>query len=133
MAEQQSRRQTTEQQRAAHAWERISRVPDAARSKYGTWVRRLPALIQSNGLGSTLAFLCSKAKGSNQSGEGLLYRHLSEWVTTQLHWQVDDLLDLVRRGDATLYRRATAEAIAYAIWLKRYAEGLNWGSTEVGD
>ncbi len=118
MAEQRSKRQTTEQERAAAAWLAISEVEEAAQDKYSTWVRKLPALIQSNGLGSAMAFLCVKCPQ--------LYEHVSRWVTAHLKYTKGDLLDLIRNSSAEQYRRATAEAIAYTIWLKRYAEGQGW-------
>ena len=122
MAEGQSRRQTTEQRRAAEAWKAVSEVERGEQGKYSTWVRKLPALIQSNGLGSAMAFLYVK----NPS----LYRHVSRWVTEHLNHQGGDLLDLIRRASAEEYRRATAEAIVYAGWLKRYVEGLGWKTEE---
>ncbi len=118
MAEQRSKRQTTEQKRAAAAWRDISKVKEEEQSKYSTWVRKLPALIQSNGLGSAMAFLCVKCPQ--------LYEHVSRWVTAHLKYTKGDLLDLIRNSSAEQYRRATAEAIAYTIWLKRYAEGQGW-------
>ncbi len=122
MAEQRSKRQTTEQKRAAAAWRDISKVKEEEQSKYSTWVRKLPALIQSNGLGSAMAFLCVKCPS--------LYKHVSSWVTTHLKHTSDDLLDLIRSSSAEQYRRATAEAIAYTIWLKRYVEGQGWKGEE---
>lgn len=122
MAEKQSKRQTTEQKRAAAAWVAVSEVQVADQSKYSTWVRKLPALIQSNGLGSAMAFLCVKCP--------LLYGHVSRWVTAHLKYSGDDLLDLIRNSSAEQYRRATAEAIAYAGWLKRYVEGQGWKEEE---
>ncbi len=126
----QSRRQTTEQKRAAAAWGAIGSVEDrGAQKKYATWVRRLPALVQSNGLGSTMAFLLSKAKGDESTGEGLLYSHVSSWVCACLGWQ-GELMDLIRQGDTGTYRRATTETIVYATWLKRYVDGKGWEEEE---
>ena len=57
-----SMRQTLEQRRAAAAWEHVSGVREAERSDYKTRAKNLPAMIQINGLGSTMAFLLSKPK-----------------------------------------------------------------------
>lgn len=127
---QQSRRQTTEQQRAAAAWQAVNSVSNNAQKKYATWVRRLAALVQSNGLGSAMAFLLSKAKGDEKAGEGLVFKHVSSWVCNYLNWEDGDLMALVRQANTALYRRATTETIAYATWLKRYVDGLGWGEEE---
>lgn len=125
-----SRRQTVEQQRAKQAWDDVSNVPEGAHKKYGTFARRLPALIQQNGLGATMAFVCAKAKRDQNSGEGLLYKHISTWVTKRVPSSRSDLMDMIREESTDTYRRATVEAIEYGIWLKRYVEALDWGEDQ---
>lgn len=141
----QSKRQTLQQKRAASAWDHIQGVEgEEVQKKYGSLARRIPSMIQSNGLASTLAFLLSKGKGEHQ----LIYVHISNWVVTYLETRrskdLDDLLEnvrertknqidlitLVRQEDMDVYRRATTEAIEYSIWLKRYAEAKDWGNTQ---
>ena len=124
----QSKRQTLEQMRAKMAWEQIESVPESAHSKYGTFARRLPSMIQMNGLGSSMAFLLSKGKRKNTDGHMQLYNHVSEWVINQMALQQNDLMSLIRECETDEYRRATTETIAYGIWLKRYVEAKDWGS-----
>lgn len=137
-----SKRQTIEQKRALIAWEHIKAVTEGnIQTKYGTLARKLPAMIQMNGLGTTLAFLLAKGKDEHK----LLYSHVSKWVVTYLQIRQSDdfdnllervreqetqLLDTVRQENMDTYRRATAEAIEYGIWLKRYVEAKDWGSAE---
>ena len=129
-----NRRQTLEQERAAAAWDDVNGVPEDAHAKYGTLARKLPAMIQTNGLGTTLAFLAAKGKGVPDDGHTLISGHVSDWVLGRLHVDTyDDLMGLVRAVDMPTYRRATAEAIEYGIWLKRYVEALDWGSAEGED
>ena len=71
-------RQTLEQKRAKKAWEHISSVPESEKSDYKTRAKNLPAMIQMNGLGSTMAFLLSKPK---KSAYKRIYEHISTWVT----------------------------------------------------
>jgi CRISPR-associated protein Cmr5 len=81
--------------------------------------RSAPADIQANGLGQTLAFW--KAKGEEH--HRCLFDHVSQWVKGQIGFSDDDLLQwVVTAADTDGYRRATAEAIAFLIWLKRFAE-----------
>ncbi len=130
---QQTQRQTTEQRRAKQAWDDVNGVND--QSKYGTLARKLPAMIQMNGLGTSLAFLQAKGKGKRNDGHTEIYGHISDWVLKELLLNNThrDLMDAVRQEDMQTYRRATTEAIEYAIWLKRYVEAKDWGSDQGDD
>lgn len=119
-----TKRQTLEQQRAASAWTDVSNVPEGEKSDYKTRAKNLPAMIQINGLGSTMAFLLSKPK---KKAYKRIYDHLSNWLKLQMPYQ-GGLMQLIRDEDMNLYRRATAEAIEYGIWLKRYVEA--WEDVE---
>ena len=133
-----TRRQSLEQQRADAAWKNVEAVKLEHQSKYGTLVRQLPAMIQMNGLGTTLAFLMAKgkinaaSKENKDNGHSLIFKHLSEWVLMQmgLGSKHKTLMDLVRNDEMDIYRQATREAIEYGIWLKRFVEAQDWGSVE---
>ncbi len=139
-------RQTTEQQRAQRAWGDVSRLDNESsdkQKKYGSWARGLPALIQTNGLGQALAFLKAKGKNDNERHETLLYRHLANWVFFRLtggnnvqplpgNKTTNDLLEWLIHQDSGVYRRATTEALAYALWLRRFAEAKGWGDDQGG-
>ena len=121
-----SKRQTKEQERAKYAWECVeeaqSNLSEKA-SEYGQLARSLPALIQTNGLGQTLAYLMSKGKGDLSKPHQLLYLHISKWVTKELGWgENDNLLVKLTQESSANYRRATSEAVALLIWLRRFAE-----------
>lgn len=122
----QSLQQTLDQQRAKQAWDDIQSVVnrDEIKKKYGSLARKVPMLVLTNGLGQTLAFL--RAKGKNDTGDehNVLFRHLSAWTMSQIAPNPgnQNLLDWVLNNDSAAYRRATTEALAYLIWLKRFAE-----------
>ncbi len=118
---QQPHRQTVEQQRAAFALECVRKVKrEAFASKYRQLVRGLPAMILTNGLGQTLAFL--KAKGGEKSNEHqTAYTHLSAWAREQLRFG-PDLLEQITRMDVSQYRLAQTETLAVLGWLKRFAD-----------
>ena len=119
-----SRQQSLEQKRAAAAWAKVvnARYQDY-REKYGQLAKSAPAEIQSNGLGQTFAFWRAKGKHQLTDEHEVLYRDVSDWVKSQLHVTQSDLLEWVM-GQASTdeYRRATAEAMAFLGWLKRFAE-----------
>lgn len=73
-----TKRQTLEQKRAASAWADIEKVTsESEQKKYGTLARKVPAMIQINGLGTTLAFLKAKGKDKPADGHMLIFNHLS--------------------------------------------------------
>ena len=114
-----STRQTQEQRRAAQAWKDVSKDvkgKDFA-SEYKSLVSSAPADIQTNGLGQTLAFWRSKGKPEHNT----LYRHLSTWVIREMGEQ-GDLLQWITSTDSVRYRQATVEALAFLVWLKRFAQ-----------
>ncbi len=126
--------QTLDQRRAAHAWSVIQRLKqsgsEGARREFGREAKRLPGRILSSGLGQTLAFL--KAKGYAKE----LRQALSEWVLAQRGGQApsdpDALLTAIVERDADFLRLATAEAIAYAQWLARFAEAEGFTDESAG-
>ncbi|MBE2196847.1 MAG: type III-B CRISPR module-associated protein Cmr5 [Anaerolinea sp.] len=107
--------QTLQQERAAQAWKDVEST--RRNKEYNSLVRGFAAMIQRDGLGASLVFLKAKGKPEHK----FLIDHLSAWVTKKLGWQGDLLQTLLTRSTHD-YRRATAEAIAYLLWLKRFAE-----------
>jgi CRISPR-associated protein Cmr5 len=114
----QSRQRSLEQERAKCAWECVQSVNENQK-EYRSLARGAPADIQANGLGQTLAFWKAKKGKEHQALESAV----SSWVAKQLQIEGQDLLGWITK-DATNddYRRATAEAIAFLTWLKRFAE-----------
>jgi CRISPR-associated protein Cmr5 len=94
------------------------------RKEYGSLARKVPMLVLTNGLGQTLAFLRAKGKDDASDEHNVLFRHLSAWTMGQVASSASNqnLLDWVLNNDSAAYRRATTEALAYLMWLKRFAE-----------
>ncbi|MBD0343263.1 MAG: type III-B CRISPR module-associated protein Cmr5 [Coleofasciculus sp. Co-bin14] len=111
--------------RAEFAWNSVSSVkknqPDNHQKKYGSLARKMPTLIQVNGLAQTLAFLKAKGKGTDHHIQ--IFKHLSDWVCHRLNLGSGDLLsNYVLKMDSQRYRLTTSEALAFLQWLKRFAE-----------
>jgi CRISPR-associated protein Cmr5 len=127
----QSRRRTVEQDRAKYAAECVNEAKRNGGKEYSSYSRRAGALIQTQGLGQALAFWYSKGwdKGRPKQGDAyaLLYQHMSSWLNQQLRTNKDILQWITQDASTEDYRRATAEAQAFLIWLKRFAEA------ELGD
>jgi CRISPR-associated protein Cmr5 len=106
--------------RAAEAWKAIQAIKTKSyQGKYGSLARKMPTLIQVNGLGQTLAFL--KAKGNGQDHHDAMFNNLSSWVSTRVPGD-GDLLNRALNMDSKTYRRATSESLSFLQWLKRFAE-----------
>lgn len=122
---------TLEQKRADFAWQKIKQVDAAIQEEYGSLVKKAPADIQTNGLGQTIAFWRAKGyekghpKDNGRNAHAQLLAHLTEWLKSPdaLGLSTDDLVEWVSKtASVDDYRRATAEAIAFLVWLKRFAE-----------
>jgi len=127
--------QALEQKRAKKAWEQIKQVVEKSKENsklgesYRSLVRKAPAMIKTNGLGQTVAFLLSKAKESESDAEALLYRHLEAWLgddEAPVPWpdelKAKGLIEKITLVDSGIYRQAAREALIYLGWLKRFAE-----------
>jgi len=111
--------------RASAAWNNIQSVKTLPiQANYGSLARKMPTLIQVNGLGQTLAFLKAKENGDDRHKR--MFDHLSDWVCSRLPANTgttaEHLLKRVLNMDSQTYRFATAEALAFLQWIKRFAE-----------
>jgi CRISPR-associated protein Cmr5 len=122
---------TLDQQRAAHAWTVVeqmkgkSKEPTREKKEFGTQAKKLPTRIMAAGLGQALAFLHAKEYAKD------LQAALSDWLKIRrpLKTAEDErLLVRVIQGDADFQRYATAECLAYLVWLVRFADAA--GLTE---
>jgi CRISPR-associated protein Cmr5 len=122
-----TRIKTLTQERAQKAWEFVKEINSffslEKKKNYNSWAQKVPALILTNGLGQTLAFLKAKGKNDSQSYYQKLYEHISLQVTEEMDGIAEnDLLEkIVNDWDSSQYRRATGIALAFCTWLKRFA------------
>jgi len=121
---------TLEQQRAAHAWQQVQKGKALEREKQKSLrslARSAPASIQSNGLGQTVAFWKSNIDENKQKKDDAhfraIYNALDEWLKVQMNFSTN-LMEWITNSktSSTDYRYATAEALAYLSWYKRFAE-----------
>ncbi|MCS7177919.1 MAG: type III-B CRISPR module-associated protein Cmr5 [Anaerolineae bacterium] len=113
-------RRTMEQERAERAWQAVREVQKEKQKEYLALARSAPADIQNSGLAQTLAFWRAKGDIHHKA----LYKHVSEWVMERLGAGKGDLLTWITdaRTSSDQYRRATVEALAFLVWIKRFAE-----------
>ncbi len=114
-----SARRSLEQQRARAAWQVVEKVDQGKGKEFKSVATSLPADIQANGLGQTMAFL--RAKGKDE--HNITFDAVAGWVRQRLNIANEDFMTwLMTKATTEQYRQATAEAIAFAIWMKRFAE-----------
>lgn len=88
----------------------------------GDVVNKIPSMIQNNGLMAALAFCFAKG-GGHEKVTNLIAEHLSdESIGIVRAGNTEELIEELANGDATLLRRATAEAIAFLNYVKRFAK-----------
>jgi len=120
-----------EQERASLAWEQVKQVASGGQlDGYRSLVREFPAMVQSMGLGQSVAFLMAKGEGSHRE----LLNHLSEWLLDKspVPWTAvasegdgaNRLIERLLQQTPPVWWAAEREAIEFAIWLKRFAEAL---------
>jgi CRISPR-associated protein Cmr5 len=114
-----SARRSLEQRRAQAAWETVQKVDQNKGKEFKSVATSLPADIQANGFGQTMAFL--RAKGKDE--HNITFDAVADWVRQRLNITNEDFMSwLMTKATTEQYRQATAEAIAFAIWMKRFAE-----------
>jgi CRISPR-associated protein Cmr5 len=107
--------------------------------EYKSYVKKTPALIQTNGLGNTLAYIVSKGNANKPKDKknawDLIYEQLADRLKTGSGGTASlpsdrDLLEFTISRPSTEYRQITAEILALLNWLKRLADGLIEGGEE---
>ena len=86
---------------------------------FGIQAKKLPTRIMAAGLGQALAFLEAKKYAP------LLCDGLADWLNQRrpvTTGQATRVVERVMTGDANFLRFATAESLAYLLWLVRFAD-----------
>ena len=101
---------------------------------YETYVKKIPMMIKTNGLGATFAFVLSKKTSVNDKGQpgtdnnpknayDLIYAQTNEWLKQKGLIQADLIEELVAMKSVE-YKVVTNEVLALFNWLRRFADGL---------
>lgn len=107
-------------------------IEDSKEAKeYKAYVKKIPMMIKTNGLGATLAFVKSKEK--KKIAYELIYNQLGERLRSQMLIGNGDLVNEVINQSSSEYRAITVETLALFNWLRRFAEGLIQGEADGDD
>lgn len=113
--------QTTNQRMARQAFERVAARKPLS-DDYVSFAREFPTLVHSCGLAQASAFALAKG-GHQEQYLGDLAAVLSAVGHTQIR-DAGQLTAQTRTSGVTQYLRLSRDALAAAVWLKRYAEAL---------
>jgi CRISPR-associated protein Cmr5 len=132
-----TKRTGLEQGRAAYAYQCAEAGEKLDKKKeYKAYVKKMPMLIKTNGLGAVVAFAFAKGSkgGSVQEKDpwGLLYKQLEEWLRTNHHLKMDQnqLAKALTSSDSASYRATTMEVLALLNWMKRFVDALIEGEVQ---
>ncbi|NWF75601.1 MAG: type III-B CRISPR module-associated protein Cmr5 [Nitrospirae bacterium] len=118
-----------EHERAKEAWSCVDYVNteerDTFKKEYRSVVMKTPTMIITNGLGQTLAFLKSKGKNDANKPEEKLYKDIEGWLNKRVQWNAKgELMEKVISLPNDKFRYATAEALSFLSWMKRFADAV---------
>ncbi|MCL5056298.1 MAG: type III-B CRISPR module-associated protein Cmr5 [Firmicutes bacterium] len=125
-----------EQGRAEFAYNCAKEGSEIRKKKeYKSYAKKIPALIQANGLGATFAYIKSKTdEDKSKAGYAykLLYDQVTEWlkkepkglIVDKLNNEKEDLVKIIVSLNSAEYRALTREVLSFFLWLRRFAEGL---------
>ena len=115
--------------RAKYAYETVEKFVNTNKGlkEYRSYVKKLPSMIQVNGLGQTLAFCY--AKGDQYRD---LYQQISGWVNEKQpdllkRYNQDSKMEFVQiviTMNSNDYRIISNEVLALLDWMRRFADGM---------
>jgi len=111
-----------EQERAAHALEAVQKIKSG--KAFISLANGMPAMIHTNGLGQAIAF----CKGKKEEEYKEMVAMLSSWLCDNgkpfAGTEPTDILSTVTQKEMHTYMRAQSEAMAYLLWVKKFAKAL---------
>lgn len=126
-----------EQGRAAKAYDYVLEGAKLSKSKeYKSYLKKMPMLIKTNGLGAAVAFAFSKGSTNGtpdvNNPWGLIFKQLQEWIIEKklLSSETKNLALQLTMVDSATYKAVTNEAIALINWMRRFADGLIEGDSD---
>ncbi|ADU92824.1 type III-B CRISPR module-associated protein Cmr5 [Geobacillus sp. Y412MC52] len=113
--------------RAAFAFQEVKQAKEGLKENfenYRSYVKKMPSLIQVNGLGQALAF-CFQKKGREYRS---IYRSIAKWMKEQFPGQFGkedmELVEVVVNLSSADYRLWTMETLALLDWMRKFADGM---------
>jgi CRISPR/Cas system CMR-associated protein Cmr5 small subunit len=117
-----------DQIRARRAFESVRGDAGLPRDDFLTLARKLPVMLQTNGLLATWAHLLAKNEPEHRAALKILTKHFQDLGLPLAGERPDAVFERwvgsAQGLSSRELRRWTAEAIEFSVWLKRAAEAL---------
>lgn len=128
--------QKLEQGRAEFAYKCVNSaltLESRKQKEYKSYVKKIPQMILSNGLGPTLAFVLAKSENGN--AYDLIYNQIGKYLRSEAASRIRlpdqiDLIEWITSCNSTEYKYASREILSFFNWLRRFAEGLIEGEAD---
>ena len=115
-----TKRKSIENGRAEAAFKYVQDVKNESfANEYKSYIKRLAPQIKTNGLGNTLAFVCSN---NNKKAYNSIYTQLEDWLKKK-NLVEKSLLDEILSVDSKKYKYITKETLALLNWWRRFVDG----------
>ena len=135
-----TKRAGLEQGRAAYAWRCVEAGNQLTKSKeYKSYVKKMPMLIKTNGLGAAVAFALAKGSGKDGKADikhpwGLIYHQMEVWLK-EAPCKPEELGQktlayALTEVESASYRAVTVESLALLAWMKRFVDALIEGEAQ---
>ncbi|WP_448583563.1 type III-B CRISPR module-associated protein Cmr5 [Thermocrinis sp.] len=115
------------QEMALFAYQLVSEVKNESyKTKYLSYVRKLPSMIVYNGLLGTVVFAKKKASKDSQEAQawGKVLKHIESFLKEFYSYKdKKDILEYLSELSVQEYRLTTKLVLDFSIWLKNIAEG----------
>ncbi|MEW5323555.1 type III-B CRISPR module-associated protein Cmr5 [Geobacillus thermoleovorans] len=118
--------------RAAFAFQEVKQAKERLKTNfenYRSYVKKMPSLIQVNGLAQALAFCFQKGREYRE-----IYRSIAKWMSEQFPDQLNkadtELVEVVINLSSADYRLWTMETLALLDWMRKFADGMAKDDTE---
>lgn len=115
-----------EKERANFAYKKVEEVSENSminHSEYKAYCKKIPGMIQTNGLSATFAFMYSKGKTYKDIYDQVDERLLEFYKGDKDLDNDKELMKKLLNLDSSKYRKVTIEILALFNWLRRFADG----------
>ena len=118
--------------RAAYAFEQVDQFVRANKEEtvkeYRSYLKKMPAMIQVNGFGQTMAFAYAKGGKAYTA----IYQQISEWLKERHGSQLrkvdnsgqQELVQVLVNMDSSDYRVLSTETLSLLQWMSRFVDGM---------
>ncbi len=124
-----SKERSLEQKEALFALQCVGRIRSKnnkeLESNYFIQIKRFPAMVLTNGLGQSLAFLLARTdkNSSESSGHKALYNDIAKWlVANDIYPKEGTIIEQLMKNDMNKYMQAEQFTLRFLSWLVRFAK-----------